>query len=62
MAQAKGLHVQCRGDQGWNVLDENLPSDIQASERSAFDQVTWIVESARVDREDLIVTDIHVGS
>ena len=27
-AQAEGLHVQCRGDQGWDVLDKDLPRDI----------------------------------
>ena len=54
------MHVQCRGDQGWDVLDEDLARDVQAAKRSSLDQVTRIVGTTWVDRKDFIVTDIHV--
>lgn len=62
MAQAKGLHLQCRCNQGRNVLDENFTCDIETTECTSLDQVAWIVEATRIDREDFIFADIHVRS
>ena len=58
-SQAEGLHVQRRGDQGWDVLDEDLARDIQETKRSALDQVTGIAEATWIDRKNFVVTDIH---
>ena len=62
MAQAKSLHLQCRSDQGRNVLDENFPRDVQTTKCASFDQVAWVVETTRVDREHSVFTDIHMRS
>ena len=60
MAQAESLHLQRRSDQGRNVLDENLSCDIQPTKCASFDQVAWIVEATKVDREHFIFADIHM--
>ena len=62
MAQAERLHLQCRSKQGWNVLDEDFPSDVQTTKCSALDEVSRVVEAARIDGENFVVADIHVGS
>ena len=54
------MHIQCRRQQGRDVLDENFPGDVQATERSSFDEVAGVVESSWVYREDLGVADVHV--
>ena len=62
VAQAESLHLQCRGKQGRDVLDGDFPCDVQATEGSSLNGVARIVEATRVNREYLIVADIHVGS
>ena len=59
-AQGKGLHVQGRLDQVRNMFDDNLPSDIETTKGTSFDDVTWIVGFARIDGEGFIVGDIHL--
>ena len=60
MAPTKGLHFQCRRDQGRNVLDDQFSCDIQATTCTFFDQIAWIVGTTRVDGKHLIFADIHV--
>ena len=48
-------------DQVWYITDDNLPSDIKATKGSSFDDVTWIVGLSRVDRENFLIVDIHLG-
>ena len=60
MAKAEGLHIQRRRQQGWDILDENFPGDIQATERPSLDEVPGVVESTRIYQEDLGIVDIHV--
>ena len=60
MAQAEGLHVKGSGDQAWNVLNQDLPCDVEATERPALDEVTRVVETTRINRENLVVADVHV--
>ena len=49
-----------RGEQGWDILDEDLARDVEATKSSSVDQVTRIVGTIWVDREDFAVTDVHV--
>ena len=60
MAQEDSLHLQRRSDQGRNVLGDNFSCDIQPTKCASFDQVAWIVETTRVDREHFVFTDIHI--
>ena len=59
-AQGKGLHVQGRLDQVRNMFNDNLPSDIETTKGTSFDDVTWIVGFARIDGEGFIVGNIHL--
>jgi len=43
-------------------LDDDFPSDIEATEGTTFDDVSWIVGLPGVDRKCLIVRTVHVGS
>ena len=43
-------------------MDDDLPSDVEATEGTTFNDVSWIVGLPRVDRKCLIVRHIHVGS
>ena len=62
MAQAERLHLQCRGKQGWNILDEDFPCDVQATKCSALDEVSRVVGATRIDGENFVVADIHARS
>ena len=62
MAQAKSLHLQRRSDQGRNVLDEDFSCDVQTTKCASFNQVSWIVETTRIEGEDFVFTDIHMRS
>ena len=61
MSQGECLHMQGGLDQVWYITDDNLPSDIKATKGSSFDDVSWIVGLSRVDRENFLIVDIHLG-
>ena len=42
------------------MLDDNLPSDIETTKGTSFNDVTWIVGFARIDGEGFIVGNIHL--
>ena len=44
LPRAKVLHVQGRLDQVRNMFNDNLPSDIETTKGTSFDDVTWIVD------------------
>ena len=60
LAKAECLHMQCRRQQGRDVLDEDFSGDVQATESPSLDEVSGVVESTWVYRKDLGVVDIHV--
>ena len=47
-------------EKGWHILDHDLASDVETSERTALDQIAGIVGFSRIDREDVIAPHIHV--
>ena len=60
VAQRKRLHFKSRCEKGWHILDHDLASDVETSERTALDQIAGIVGFSRIDREDVIAPHIHV--
>ena len=62
LAQSKCLHIQRRLEEIRNIFDDDLSSDIDATEGSAFDNVTWIAGFSWIDRECFVVRNIHVRS
>ena len=42
------------------MFDDNLPSDIETTKGASFDDVTGIVGFARIDREGVIIRNIHL--
>ena len=58
LAQGERLHVKGRGEKGWDILDDNLPGDVQSTERAAFDEISWIVGFSWIDGEDLVVSNV----
>ena len=53
---------QGRGEKGWDILNDDFPSDVQSTERATFDGISWIISFPWVDRENFVVRHIHVGS
>ena len=43
------------------MFDDNLPSDIETTKGTSFNDVTWIVGFARIDGEGFIVGNIIFG-
>jgi hypothetical protein len=56
------LHVKRSLDKGRDSFDSNLPSDIESSTCATLDEVSRVVGFSGIDREDLIVSHIHVGT
>ena len=57
------MHVKRSLDKGWDIFDSNRPSDIESSKCATLDEVSRVdVGFSRIDREDLIVSHIHVGT
>ena len=59
-SQCESLHVQCWFDEIWYVFDDDFPGDVESTESTTLDDVTWVVGFSRVDREGFIVWDVHV--
>ena len=55
-------HVQGHQDDGFNVPNEDLASDVQSPTSSAFDDVAHLVAAQRVDGQDFVWVSVHSGS
>ena len=60
LAQREGLHIQCRLEQGWYIFDHNLPGDVESTEGATLEKISWLIGFSRVDREDFIVSNVHM--
>jgi len=62
VSQCERLHVKCSFNNGWDIFDSDLPGDIESTKCATLDEISRVVGFSRIDRKDLVLSHIHVGT